>query len=86
MSGHFAFLQHEWPSVFEAAGKAETAVHADPRTACFYARCALELAVAWAYTRKKGLDRETNKALLLKHIQDNASTGAQMEEFRQVCV
>ncbi len=36
------------------------------------------------YTRHKGLDRGTNKALLLKHIQDNASTGAQMEEFRQV--
>jgi len=43
---HFAFLQREWPSVFEAAGKAEAAVHADPRTACFYARRALELAVA----------------------------------------
>ena len=36
------------------------------------------------YTRKKGLDRGANKALLLKHIQDNVSTGAQMEEFRQV--
>lgn len=36
------------------------------------------------YTRKKGLDRGTNKALLLKHVQDNASTSAQMEEFRQV--
>ena len=36
------------------------------------------------YTRKKGLDRETNKALLLKHIQDNAATGSQMDEFRQV--
>jgi ATP-dependent DNA helicase RecG len=36
------------------------------------------------YTRRKGLDRGTNKALLLKHIRDNASTGAQMEEFRQV--
>ena len=36
------------------------------------------------YTRKKGLDRGTNKALLLKHIQDNAKSGAQMEEFRQV--
>lgn len=36
------------------------------------------------YTRRKGLDRETNKALLLKHIQDNAASGAQMEEFRQV--
>lgn len=36
------------------------------------------------YTRRKGLDRGANKALLLKHIQDNPSTGAQMEEFRQV--
>lgn len=37
-----------------------------------------------AYTRRRGLDRETNKALLLKHIQDNAAEGARMEEFRQV--
>jgi ATP-dependent DNA helicase RecG len=36
------------------------------------------------YTRKKGLDRATNKELLLKHIRDNATGGAQMEEFRQV--
>jgi len=35
---HFAFLEREWPGMFEAAGKAEAAVHADPRTACFYAR------------------------------------------------
>jgi type I restriction enzyme R subunit len=45
----FAFLQREWSAVFDAAVKAEAAVHADPRTACFYARRALELAVAWAY-------------------------------------
>ncbi|MBI5628729.1 MAG: DEAD/DEAH box helicase family protein, partial [Candidatus Rokubacteria bacterium] len=45
----FVFLQPEWPAVFEAAAKAEAAVHPDPRTACFYARRALELAVAWAY-------------------------------------
>lgn len=36
------------------------------------------------YTRKKGLDRGTNKALLLKHIEDSGRDGAQMEEFRQV--
>ena len=52
---HFAFLQREWPAVFEAAGKAEAAVHADPRTACFYARRALELAVAWAYKHDAAL-------------------------------
>jgi type I restriction enzyme R subunit len=43
----FAFLQREWAAVFDAASKAEAAVHADPRTACFYARRALELAVSW---------------------------------------
>jgi type I restriction enzyme R subunit len=42
----FAFLQPEWPLVFDAASKAEAAVHADARTACFYARRSLELAVA----------------------------------------
>jgi len=45
----FAFLQDEWPLVHDAASKAEVAVHSDPRTACFYARRALELGVAWAY-------------------------------------
>src|SRR5205809_257893 len=51
----FSFLQREWPAVFEAAGKAEAAVHPDPRTACFYARRALELAVAWAYKHDAAL-------------------------------
>ena len=37
-----------------------------------------------AYTRKVGLDRETNKALLLKHIQDNRAEGSPMAELRQV--
>ena len=36
------------------------------------------------YTRKKGLDRETNKELLLKHILESGSAGARMEEFLQV--
>lgn len=36
------------------------------------------------YTRKRGLDRETNKELLLKHIRDNATEGSRMEEFYQV--
>ena len=36
------------------------------------------------YTRKRGLDRESNKALLLKHIQDNAATGTKLDELCQV--
>ena len=45
----FSFLEREWPAVLEAASRAEAAAHADPRSACFYARRALELAVAWAH-------------------------------------
>ncbi len=52
----FAFLQREWPAVYDAAGRAEAAVHADPRTACFYARRALELAVAWVYKHDATLE------------------------------
>ena len=51
----FTFLQREWASVFDAASKAEAAVHADPRTACFYARRALELVVSWAYKHDAAL-------------------------------
>lgn len=51
----FTFLQREWAAVFEAASRAEAAVYADPRTACFYARRALELAVSWAFKHDAGL-------------------------------
>ncbi len=36
------------------------------------------------YTRKRGLDRETNKELLLKHIRENEGTGSRFEELVQV--
>ena len=36
------------------------------------------------YTRKRGLDRETNKALLLKHIKDNKTAGSRLKELRDV--
>lgn len=50
---NFAFLATEWTLLHEAASKAEGAVNSDPRTACFYARRALEIAVAWLYTHDK---------------------------------
>ncbi len=37
-----------------------------------------------AYTRKRGLDRETNKQLLQKHIRDNAAQGASLAELQEV--
>lgn len=46
---NFRFLETQWPSVFESAQRAESSVYTDARTSCFYARRALELAVAWLY-------------------------------------
>jgi type I restriction enzyme R subunit len=46
---NFAFLQPEWSLLFEATTKAEGMAHSDARASCFYARRALELAVAWLY-------------------------------------
>ena len=42
------------------------------------------LGKAGVFTRKRGLDRETNKELLLKHIQDNRNEGSQLKELVQV--
>ncbi len=36
------------------------------------------------YTRKRGLDRETNKTLLLKHISENDRSGSRFPEVAQV--
>ena len=64
---NFAFLQSEWPSVYESAAKAESLVYPDPRAACFYARRALELAVQWLYRAEAKLTlpyQDTLAALL----------------------
>ncbi len=37
-----------------------------------------------AYTRERGLDHETNKALLFQHIRDNNNEGSPLGELRQV--
>jgi len=36
------------------------------------------------YTRKRGLDKETNKELLFRHIEDSEEEGARFEELAQV--
>ena len=70
----FAFLQREWSAVFDAAAKAEAAVNSDPRTACFYARRALELSVAWAF--------KYDSSLQLPY-QDNLSALIHEPSFKQ---
>ncbi|WP_246697428.1 type I restriction endonuclease [Rhizobium sp. G21] len=52
---NFAFLAAEFPEIFESAKKAESYVAGDPRTAAFYARRSVELAVQWAYRNDSGL-------------------------------
>ncbi len=54
MASNFAFLQAEWPALYTEATKAEHAALTDPRTACFYARRTLELAVVWLFQAEGG--------------------------------
>jgi type I restriction enzyme R subunit len=71
---NFAFLKSEWPPLFEAAERAAASAYPDPRTACFYARRALELAVAWAY--------KYDSSLRLPY-QDNLSALIHEPSFKQ---
>lgn len=78
MTSHFTFLRAEWPAVYEAAVKAEQAVFADARTACFYARRALELAVAWLYQHDSSLrlPYQENLSALIHEPTFKATAGA----------
>jgi ATP-dependent DNA helicase RecG len=46
----------------------------------FYRR----LGKAGVYTRKRGLDRETNKALLIRHLRESGDAGCPVSELQQV--
>jgi type I restriction enzyme, R subunit len=46
MTTNFHFLTPQWPALAEVAAKVEGFAKSDPRTACFWARRALELAVS----------------------------------------
>ena len=54
---NFAFLDAEWHDIAETARHAESYTLADPRTACFYARRALEQAVNWLYNHDPAFRR-----------------------------
>ena len=64
---NFTFLKTEWPDLHESAVKAEALAYSDARSACFYARRALELAVHWLYKYDPALKlpyRENLSALI----------------------
>ncbi len=46
---NFPFLAEEWPDLHESAAKLEALANSYARTACFYTRRTLELAVHWFY-------------------------------------
>ena len=52
---NFAFLQSQFPQLSDAARLAESYIQSDPRTACFYARRALEIALNWVYQHDETL-------------------------------
>jgi hypothetical protein len=81
MTSQFEFLRSEWPDVYEAAVKAANAAYPDPRTACFYARRTLELAVSWAFKSDASLrlpyaatDVESRSAMPNIHVRTDATT------------
>lgn len=53
-ASNFSLLQAEWPALHAEAVRAEQATWTDPRTACFYARRTLELAIVWLFQAEGG--------------------------------
>lgn len=77
MTSHFAFLAAEWPDLLAEAKRAEDLVHSDPRSACFYARRTLELAVSWAYANDLDLKKpyDTSLSALIHAADFRKATG-----------
>src|SRR5688572_17977612 len=67
MTSNFHFLTPQWQALAEPAAKVEAFANSDPRTACFYARRALELAVDWLFDHDAAFRRpyDRNLAALL---------------------
>jgi len=63
MNSNFAFLEKEFPVLFDRSRKAEELVITDPRASLFYARMALEVAVIWMYTYDEKLELPHDKGL-----------------------
>ena len=70
MSSNFDFLAPVWPRVHENAVRAESYLHTDPRSACFYARRTMELVVEGIY-RLRGLPEPYKADLAARINADN---------------
>jgi ATP-dependent DNA helicase RecG len=76
-------LQDRLPRLLEL-GVIESQGRGSNKTYFLSRRLYTALGKKGAYTRRRGLDKETNKALLLRHIEDSRDEGARFEELSQV--
>lgn len=85
MDNNFSFLEREWPEISETATHSEYYVQSDPRSACFYARRALEQSVNWLFDHDRAFSRpyDNNLSTLLsdnsfrKNVPDQVENKAQ---------
>jgi ATP-dependent DNA helicase RecG len=76
-------LQDHLPRLLEL-GVIESQGRGSNRTYFLSRRFYMALGERGTYTRKRGLDKETNKELLLRHVEDSEDEGARSEELSQV--
>ncbi len=76
-------LQDRLPRLLEL-GVIESRGRGSNKTYFLSRRLYTALGKKGAYTRRRGLDKETNKALLLRHIEYSRDEGARFEELSQV--
>lgn|GEM_PF-1036198 len=80
MSTPFDFLRDEFPELHREAVQAGANALPDPRTACFYARRVVELAVSWAFEHDRSLSPpyDANVSALLHEPSFQALAGEQI--------
>jgi len=77
VSTPFDFVKEEFPAIHREALQAESTALGDPRTACFYARRVVELAVTWTFEHDRSLQwpYERNVSALLHEPSFKALAG-----------
>lgn len=88
MSTPFDFLRAEFPELHREALAAGSNALGDPRTACFYARRVIELAVTWAFEHDRSLrfPYERNVSALLHEPSFKALAGDRVFRFAKEVV
>ena len=79
--GNFAFIRTEWPEIYRDCARAESYMASDPRSACFYARRAVELLVRHLYELiQLPAPYKTDLAALINDAQFTATVGGGIQQ------